>query len=187
MTDSVKLVSVICLGLACSAAAWTPVLAAGAPELAGRSPGEELTFSLSADEPFDVPEASWTPRFEVLPGPDLEKANLHFSFTTFTNSVLVGSKRYTFTEVGSDPSKANAGNSVVPVLIIPVKAQFDDGSVFDSTAPDPCAGGFAPAALVEQSPVLQGVNYGDGSRQFEEEFRRLEFWSFTAPGARAFP
>ena len=185
MTSSVKLVSVICLAITCGAVAWTPILAAGPPEkLAGRVPGEELTFSLSADEPFDVPESSWKPRFEVLPGPDLEKAALHFSFTTFTNSVQVGSKRYSFTEVGSDPSRSNARDSVVPVLIIPVQARFDDGSVFDPTAADPCASGVAPADLVEQSPILQDVDYGDGSRQFEEEFRRLEFWAFTGPGAR---
>lgn len=188
MTGSIKLAVVICLAIPCGAGAWAQVPAAGAPGPDTGTSREELTFSLSADEPFDVPEAAWQPRFDVLPGPELEKAALHFSFTTFTNYVQVGAgrsaKRYTFTEVGSDPSRSNAHNSVVPVLIIPVKAVFDDGSTFDPTAPDSCAGGVPPADLVDQSPVLQGVDYGDGSRQFAEEFRRLEFWAFTSPGAR---
>src|ERR1700680_4447148 len=85
MTGSIKHSFVICLGIACGA--WTPILAVGAPEAAARTAGEELTFSLTADEPFNVPEASWTPRFEVLPGPELEKAALHLSFTSFTNFV----------------------------------------------------------------------------------------------------
>jgi hypothetical protein len=183
MTGSIKHSFVICLGIACGA--WTPILAVGAPEAAARTGGEELTFSLTADEPFDVPKASWTPRFEVLPGPELEKAALHLSFTNFTNFVQVGRQRYTFTEVGSDPSKNNARNSVVSVAIVPIKAVFDDGSVFDPTAPDPCAaGGLVPADLIDQSPLLQSVDYGDGPRQFEEEFRRFEFWAFAAPGAR---
>jgi hypothetical protein len=183
MTASAKLAFVICLGIACGA--WTPILAVGAPEAAARTAGGEFTFSLSADEPFDVPEASWTARFDVLPGPELEKAALRFSFKTFTNFVQVGSKRYTFTEVGSDPSHSNAGSSVIPVLIIPVRASFDDGTIFDVTAPDPCAGGQVPADLVDQSPVFQSVDIGDGPRQFAEQFRRLEFWAFTAPGARS--
>jgi hypothetical protein len=182
MTGSIKLAVVICLTI--PFAVWTPVPAAGAPGPDGGTAREELTFSLTADEPFDVPEASWTPRFDVIPGPELEKASLHFSFPTFTNFVQVGAKHYTFTEVGSDPSRSPARNSVVPILIVPVQAVFDDGSVFDPTAPDACADGVDAADLVEQSPVLQSVDYGDGPRQYEEEFRRFEFWAFAGPGAR---
>ena len=180
MTRSVKCAVLISIAFG----AWTQAQAAGATEPYRGSAREEVQFTFSAEQPFDVPDET-SPMFTVLPGPEQEKAALRFSFTTFTNSVLVGRKRYTFTMVGTDPSARNTRNAVIPVLIIPVKAIFDDGTILDATAPDPCGGGVEPATLVEQSPILQGSDYGDGIRQYVEQFRRVEFWSFTgAAGAR---
>jgi hypothetical protein len=180
MRSSVRWVVVICV--AC--AMWMPVLARGASEAAGDGRGE-LTFELSADRPVELPDRPWTPRVLALPGPDEEKAALRLSIPNFTNSISVGGRRYTFTELGADPSRNHAPNTAIPILIIPVRAQFDDGTVLDATAPDSCAGGVAPTTLVEQSPIFQGVDYGDGSRQYVEEFRRLEFWALTGgPGGR---
>jgi len=180
MTRSVKCAVVAGIALG----AWTQVQAAGASEPDRVSARGEVKFTLSAEQPFDIPEET-SPLYSVLPGPENEKAALRFSFTTFSNFVTVGRKRYNFTMVGTDPSQRNARNAVIPVLIIPVRAFFDDGTTLDATAADSCAGGVAPAALVDQSPILQGADYGDGIRQYVEEFRRVEFWAFTgAPGAR---
>jgi len=168
-------------------AVWTPALAGDAPGPAAWHSGGELSFDLTAEHPVELPDRPWTPRVEALPGPameDLEKAAVRLSLPSFTNSVSVAGKRYTFTQLGADPSRSRAPNTVLPVVIIKVAALFDDGSFF---APDqfldPCAPRLLPAAtLVAQSPIFQPADYGDGARQYVEEFRRLEFWSLT--GAR---
>jgi hypothetical protein len=180
MTRSAKCAAVV--GIAFGA--WMQVQAAGASELDRGSAREELSVTLTAEHPFEIPEET-SPMYSVLPGPETEKAALRFSFTTFTNSVLVGRKRYTFTMVGTDPSQRNAKNAVIPIVVIPVRSVFDDGTTLDATAPDPCAGDVTPLALVAESPIFLGADYGDGIRQYVEEFRRVEFWAFTgAPGAR---
>jgi hypothetical protein len=180
MTRSAK--CAVVLGVAFGA--WMQVQAAGAAEFERVGAREELSFTLSAEHPFEIPEET-SPMYTVLPGPEHEKAALRFSFTTFSNFVTVGRKRYNFTMVGTDPSQRNAKNAVIPVIFIPVRAVFDDGTIFDATAPDPCAGNAVPEDLVAGSPIIQGADYGDGTRQYVEEFRRVEFWAFTgAPGAR---
>jgi len=44
--------------------------------------------------------------------------------------------------------------------------------------------GSSALTRVLESPIVKSANYGDGSRQFEEQIRRYEFWSLTgAKGA----
>src|SRR5205807_2906342 len=87
------------------------------------------------------------------------------------------------TLVGANPSLRNAKKVTVPLQVIPVRMQFDDGSVFDPTEQLPsCAGGGNALDLTMQSPLFQNADYGDGPRQFVEEFRRLELWAFTGGG-----
>ena len=38
-----------------------------------------------------------------------------------------------------------------------------------------------PVELALQSPLFEDADYGEGGRQFAEEMRRLEFWSYTGP------
>jgi hypothetical protein len=195
-----KKLSILPIVLLALMAAYRPVPAVSEPaapepalpepaasEAAAWQASQVIEGTITAEEPVDLPAQPWEGQVISLPGPqeELEKAALRPGFTTFTNSVTVGRKRYSFTEVGTDPSLRNTRNAVVPVVVIPVQAIFDDGTVLDSTASDPCSGGQVPFNLVAQSPIVQNVNYGDGARQYEEEFRRLEFWSFTgAAGAR---
>jgi hypothetical protein len=186
MKSSIKRVAAIYA--ACAAcAAWAPLLAGGSPEPEAWNTREELTFDLTAKQPVELPDGPWTPRVMALPGPDMEmeKAALRLSLPNFTNSVSVQGRRYTFTQLGADPSRSRAPRTVLPVVIIPVTAVFDDGSFFDPTSWDPCAHLFKPTMLAAQSPIFQPADYGDGARQYLEEFRRLEYWSLTgAPGGR---
>jgi hypothetical protein len=145
-----------------------------------------LSFDLTAEQPVELPDRPWTARVMALPGPDKQKAAPRLSLPHFTNSVSVQGQRYTFTQLGADPSRSHAPHTVLPVVIIAITAQFDDGSGFDPTFLDPCSAHlFPPATLAAQSPIFKPADYGDGARQYLEEFRRLEFWSLTgAPGGR---
>ncbi len=137
-----------------------------APDGAAGQASQVIEGTITAEEPFDLPAQPWEGRVIALPGPEdeLEKAALRPSFTTFTNSVVVGRRRYSFTEVGTDPSLRNARNAVVPIVIIPVQTIFDDGTVLDSTAPDACSGARVPLDLVLQT---YGVAEFDSNRSFK--------------------
>ncbi len=154
---------------------------------AGSPVDESLTFNLDAARPVAVPSRPWVGRVVGIPGPEgVEKAAAVGGIPTFSRNVVAHGQRYRFTLVGSDPFVRNARKVVVPVIVIPVRFEFDDGSVFDPTVPAPaCAGGATALNLVLQSPVFQNADYdADHGRQFAEEIRRLEFWSLTgAPGA----
>jgi hypothetical protein len=140
---------------------------------------DELTFTLSAKQPFAVPVSPWTERSVAFAEPGLEKA-AGKTIPTFTRKILARGRMYQFTMVGSDPFVRKARNTVVPVQIIPVRFEFDDGNVFDPTLPSlPCEGGETALNLTLESPVFQSTSYGDGNRQFNEEIRRLEFWKQT--------
>jgi hypothetical protein len=147
--------------------------------------GDALTFSLEAEQPIEVPPHPWVGRVLGIPGLEpMEKAAVA-GIPTFTRTVVARGKTYRFTMVGSDPFARRARSLVVPVMLIPVRFEFDDGTVFDPTLPGPaCAGADTPLNLALQSPVFQDFDYGDGSRQYGEEMRRVEFWALTgAPGA----
>jgi hypothetical protein len=157
----------------------------GLENCADASSGEDLTFSLGAEQPVEVPPHPWVGRVLVVPGPAfVEKAGVP-GLPTFTRTVVARGKTYRYTMVGSDPFVRNARPVVVPVVLIPVRFEFDDGTVFDPTVLGlACAGGDTPLNLALQSPVFQNADYGDGSRQYEEEMRRVEFWALTgATGA----
>jgi hypothetical protein len=103
------------------------------------------------------------------------------SLATFTGVVAVGRTRYTYTMVGTNPELRRAQNVAVPVVIVPLRLEFQDGTVLDPTAPDTCLGGRVPVDVTLQSPLFQDYDYGEGPRQFVEQIRRMEFWQFTGP------
>ena len=162
---------------------WIP-LASAAHESPTEPSREMPELTLSAERPVDAPEGPWEGRFMAFADPGLEKASGR-TIPTFTRSIVARGRTYQYTMVGSDPFVKNAKNVTVPVKIIPVRFEFDDGSVFDPTvAALPCQGGGVPLSMVQASPVFKNVDYGDGPRQFVEVVRRLEFWTLTgAAGA----
>jgi hypothetical protein len=157
-----------------------PVAAVGS----GEASREGFTFTLSADQPFAVPAGPWTGRTMAFAEPVLEKVSGR-TIPTFTRKIVAHGKTFRYTMVGSDPFVKKAKKIVIPVQIIPVRFEFDDGSVFDPTLPSlPCEGEETALNLAQESPVFQDTDYGEGNRQFAEEIRRLEFWTQTgAQGA----
>ncbi|HEX7199157.1 MAG TPA: hypothetical protein VF213_06750, partial [Dongiaceae bacterium] len=95
------------------------------------------------------------------------------ALSTFTGVVAIGRTRYKYTMVGSNPQLRKARNVVVPVVIIPMRLEFNDGTVLDPSQPDSClGGGLSPLTVTLQSPLFQDFDYGEGPRQFLEQIRR---------------
>ncbi len=144
-----------------------------------------LSVSLPAESAAPDPLGEWTGRVVGIPeaSPLDEKRGGAPALATFRTTVLSRRKRYPLTMVGSNPFLRGAKNVIVPVQIFPVRFEFPDGTVLDPTEPNDCARGGAPLDLVLQSPLFADADYGEGPRQFVEEVRRMELWSFTGPGA----
>ena len=118
-----------------------------------------------------------------IPSSGLATKRAAAGLPTFSRYMTARGASYKFTMVGRDLFAARAKNVAVPVKIIPVRFVFPDGTVFDPTAPaGDCTDGLSPLTLTLQSPVFSNHNYGDGSRQFYEFVRRIEFWPFTGGG-----
>jgi hypothetical protein len=159
-------------GLVC--AAVLSLCPAGA--VAGREAGP--SFVLPVDESFVPPSGAWTARVVGIPGPlSLEKKALP-GLPTFTRTVVARGRRYRYTMVGSDPYAARPVPVTIPVQIIPVRVEFNDGTVLDPTESGPgCAGPGDPLTNTLESPLFTNFDYGEGGRQYVEENRRSEFWA----------
>src|SRR5271168_5125701 len=106
-----KKLSILPIVLLALMAAYRPVPAMSEPaasepavsEPAAWQASQVIEGTITAEEPVDLPAQPWEGQVISLPGPqeELEKAALRPSFATFTNSVVVGRKRYSFTEVGT--------------------------------------------------------------------------------------
>jgi len=155
---------------------------------AGGDPARPADPPLAAPPSIDPPASSavWQRQRGLAEPPASEEKRGHRhpapTLATFTGVVTIGRTRYAYTMVGTNPALRRAGNVAVPVLIVPLRLEFSDGTVLDTTQPDTCLGGLVPLTVTLQSPLFQDFDYGEGPKQFLEQIRRLEFWRFTAPG-----
>jgi hypothetical protein len=95
--------------------------------------------------------------------------------------------------VGTDPSIPGAGETDVPVLIIPLRLNFIDGNgnLVASISPNNigCNDNQSALSRVVNSPLFVGVNWIEGgtvvgvNTQFTDAFQRANFWTFTNPGS----
>jgi len=101
----------------------------------------------------------------------------NFSIVAYDGNTYQGSM------VGRSPFYHGHRITTIPTFLIPLRITFaDTGTVFDPTAPDPCAPGNASVdSLILSSPILQAsdfvINGVDvGSTQYLDAFQRGNFW-----------
>jgi hypothetical protein len=170
------------LGLLFALTLWASIPSPAAAAT-GENPSPTLKFTLSAKSTYPAPSGPLKSLEVSRPGPEGLELKAATSVPTFTRTIVARGRTYRFTLVGSDPFVRNAKKVSVPLQIIPVRFEFDDGTILDPTlANPPCAGGSSPLGRVLDSPIVKSRSYGDGNRQFEEQIRRFEFWTKT--GAR---
>jgi hypothetical protein len=136
---------------------------------------EDRSFALSVDgEDLSLQSAPSADSAAEATEPEQRGVGL----PTFTGSFVARGQTYRFTMVGSSPILSRPRRVVVPVQIIPVRVEFNDGTALDPTRHGPpCAGPKTPLINTLESPLFTDTDYGDGPRQYVEENRRFEFWS----------
>src|SRR5215471_17878840 len=90
-------------------------------------------------------------------------------------------QEFAFTLVGTDPSHGSA-TTTIPVVLVPVRYVFADGSVFDPSMD--VSGGVTPIQNILNSPLFQdrdfvgGVNVG--YTQLADAMQRANFWNYVS-------
>lgn len=171
-------------GAICSLFLLTPPAAFSQQIESSAAPDGRLVLNVAfpAGHAPRAADGTWTDRVAGIPGESAEKAAPRLTLPSFSSSIVARGKHYKYTMVGGNPFLRNARKVTIPVALIPVQVEFSDGTVLDPRSPGSgCAGNGVPLQLALESPLFQDADYGEGGRQFAEEMRRLEFWSYTGP------
>ena len=117
------------------------------------------------------------------PGGALEEAAVGANVPFWSGSFSFQGKTYPYTMVGTDPS-AGSVTSTIPVVIIPLKFVFFNGTTL--SASDPVCGGTASAVtLTQASPLFEDFPFAPGgtdvgTTQYIDAFQRANFWNHVS-------
>ena len=93
---------------------------------------------------------------------------------TWTSSFVSGGITYSYTMVGTDPSKGSASTTVSDT-IVPLILKFSNGTVFDGTQ---------KVSNTIGSPIFNNAKFSSGTTQYGDAIQRGEFWKFVSTSAR---
>ncbi|HET9999599.1 MAG TPA: hypothetical protein VFQ36_01815 [Ktedonobacteraceae bacterium] len=85
---------------------------------------------------------------------------------TWSSSFVSGGKTYSYTMVGTNPSKGSA-TTTVPTTIVPLILKFSNGTVFDGTQ---------KVSNTTSSPIFNKAKFSSGTTQYGDAIQRAEFW-----------
>jgi hypothetical protein len=146
----------------------------------------------------DRPSAPGKPRYETIaPATPInvedmqERATAGLALPTWTGNFTYQQVPFSFTMIGTDPSKGSASTSVRFVLI-PLAMHFSNGDVLDASKPVQCNGTSSALELTRQSPIFATtVEYKQGSTdvgktQYLDAFQRAQFWKYVKSSASGY-
>lgn len=120
----------------------------------------------------------------VIPGGDpaeaLDQAAAGSNVPLWKGSFDFAGKTYPYTMVGTDPSEGSQ-TSTIPVVIVPIRFAFADGTVLSAGRPV-CGGTESAASLSAQSPLFEDFPFSPGgtdvgTTQYVDAFQRANFWN----------
>jgi hypothetical protein len=88
----------------------------------------------------------------------------------WSSSFKSGGITYTYSMVGTNPSKGSA-TTTVPVTIVPMILKFSNGTIFDGTQ---------KVSGTTGSPLFQNASFISGNTQYGDAIQRGEFWKFVS-------
>ncbi len=111
-----------------------------------------------------------TPRFVQLNHTFSTAALSKAGLAHWTSSFKSEGKTWTYTMVGTDPSKGSA-TTTVPVTIVPLLMKFSNGDKFDGTSQVPAT---------TSSPLFKNAKFISGTTQYGDAVARAEFWNYVS-------
>ena len=91
----------------------------------------------------------------------------HASLAHWSSSFKSEGKTWTYTMVGTDPSKGSK-TTTIPVTIVPLLMKFSNGMSFDGTQ---------EVSTASNSPLFQDAPFTSGTTQYGDADLRAEFWN----------
>ena len=146
--------------------------------LASFSFAQTITKTVSADSPY-IQDAK--PMFAVIPrAPAPGATQPDVQVPIWTSTFTFSGTTYTYHMVGTDPA-AGSKTSRIPVVIIPLKFNFLDGTSLSATQ-TVCGDTKSTLTRVKASPLLKNAAYTPGgtnvgTTQYVDAFQRANFWS----------
>ncbi|HZU67391.1 MAG TPA: hypothetical protein VFA09_08935 [Ktedonobacteraceae bacterium] len=123
--------------------------------------------SAGAQATRQVSRVNGTPRFYEFHHTFTPQQLAQSALTTWTSSFKSEGRTWTYTMVGTNPSKGSA-TTTTPVTIVPLLMKFSDGNSFDGTGQVPVLTG---------SPLFQNAPFISGTTQYGDAVARAEFWN----------
>lgn len=97
------------------------------------------------------------------------------ALATWTSSFVSGGLTYSYTMVGTDPTKGSA-TTTVPTTIVPLILKFSNGT-FDGTQ---------KVSNTTGSPLFQNAKFSSGTTQYGDAIQRAEFWKYVSKTAKGY-
>ena len=88
------------------------------------------------------------------------------ALATWTSLFVSGGKTYSYTMVGTDPTKG-AATTTIPTTIVPLILKFSNGTTLDGTQ---------KVSNTTNSPLFQKAQFLSGNTQYGDAIQRAEFW-----------
>ncbi len=88
------------------------------------------------------------------------------ALATWTSSFVSGGKTYSYTMVGTNPTKG-AATTTIPTTIVPLILKFSNGTTLNGTQ---------KVSNTTNSPLFQKAQFLSGNTQYSDAIQRAEFW-----------
>jgi hypothetical protein len=96
------------------------------------------------------------------------------TLATWTSSFVSGGKTYSYTMVGTNPTKGSA-TTTVSTTIVPLILKFSNGTTLDGTQ---------KVSNTTSSPIFQKAQFSSGKTQYGDAIQRAEFWKYVSTTAK---
>lgn len=93
---------------------------------------------------------------------------------TWSSSFVSGGKTYSYSMVGTNPTKGSA-TTTVATTIVPLILKFSNGTIYDGTQ---------KVANTTGSPIFKNAQFSSGNTQYGDAIQRAEFWKYTSTTAK---
>lgn len=126
-----------------------------------------LTFGAFGASAATVASSKSTPQYFTFHHNFSDAVLAKSGLAHWTSTFTAEGKTWTYTMVGTDPSKGSQ-TTTIPVTIIPLKMVFSNGTAFN---------GHSQVSATVNSPLFKSAKFISGKTQYGDAVARAEFWN----------